>query len=110
MVPIIPTFFPAASRIAFIMWVAVVFPLVPVTPTEIIRRMGLPKRRADIIARAWREFLTFTTATPSGSSVSRSTTKAFTPWAATSAINPWESMRLPFMHTKIVPGTAFRES
>lgn len=40
LVPIIPTFFPAASSMALIMCVVVVFPLVPVTPTVIIRLAG----------------------------------------------------------------------
>ena len=39
-VPIIPTFFPAASRIVLIIWVVVVLPLVPVTPMVTIFAAG----------------------------------------------------------------------
>ena len=44
LVPIMPTFRPAASSTLFIMWVVVVLPLVPVTPIMVIRREGLPNR------------------------------------------------------------------
>ena len=39
-VPIIPTFLPAASNMALIIWVVVVFPFVPVTPMVIIFLAG----------------------------------------------------------------------
>ena len=47
-----PTLRPAASRTALIMWVVVVLPLVPVTPTMVICRAGWPKKAAASMAMA----------------------------------------------------------
>ena len=120
-VPIRPAFFPAASSTVFIIWVVVVFPLVPVTPIRVSFFAGYPKRAADSRARALREsftrrivifFFSSSSSSQASSSISmgRSVTRILVPAFNTSGIKQWASIRVPVMATNTVPGPAFLES
>ncbi len=80
-VPISPAFFPALSKMYFIMWVVVVFPFVPVTPIVTSFFAGWPKNAAERRASALLDDSVLSTATSGGmaSPISRSTTMAQAP-------------------------------
>ncbi len=107
-VPISPGRRPAAARIAKSRNDVVVFPLVPVTPTTSSSRVGSPKKTSAagaIAARASR-----TTSCGTGTSSTRSTTRATAPFETASRAKSCPSAREPGTQKKSAPGSTWRAS
>ncbi len=103
-VPSSPHCTPAASSTSRSRNAVVVLPLVPVIPASRSSAVGSPQNRAAIGAIAARASATLTWGT--GSSSSRSTTRAAAPASTAAGANSWPSRVAPGTQKKSVPSCA----